>query len=137
MEEQKFINFAFKAYMALEFCTTFKSGAALALEESVISIIEQELKLDRTKIVTEALYQPQSNRRNMLVFVRRKGERFYFASVEIKDVPKHCADTSWRTRLRDHIRGAFNCDIKRTEPETEDIVTGAVDFASHYDKRFK
>ena len=137
MENEKFINFSFKAYMAMEFCTTFKSGAALALEEAIISIIGQELKLDKSKLVTEALYQPQSGRRNMLVFVRRKGERFYFATVEIKDVPRHCSDTSWRPRLRDHIRGVFDCDIKRTEPAAEDIENGAVDFASHYDKRFK
>ena len=137
MEGEKFINFSFKAYMAMEFCTTFKSGAALALEEAVISIIEQELKLDRSKLVTEALYQPQSNNRNMFVFVRRKGERFYFANIEIKDVPKHCADTTWRIRLRDKIRGEFSCDIKRTEPETSDIENGAIDFVSHYKKRFK
>lgn len=137
MENEKFINFSFKAYMAMEFCTAFKSGAALALEEAIIGIIGQELKLDRSKLVTESLYQPQSTNRNMIVFVRRKGERFYFANIEIKDVPRHCADTSWRTRLRDKIRGGFDCDIKRTEPKTSDIENGAIDFVTHYKKRFK
>lgn len=137
MENEKFINFSFKTYMAMEVCTAFKSGAALSLEEAIIDIITQELKLDRSKLVTEALYQPQSTHRNMLVFVRRKGERFYFANVEIKDVPKNCADTTWRVRLRNKIRGVFNCNIKRTEPETSDIENGAIDFVSHYKKRFK
>lgn len=132
--ELKF-SFKFKAYLAMDICKTFKSGAATGLEDEVLSILEQELRLDRKNLVIDSIYDTGQNQ-HMVVHVRKRRQAEYFAVVFIRHVSKLEADRCWRQRFREYIRGVAGTPVRRTEPSTLDIDNGGIDFSKIYNDRY-